>query len=231
MHEKLRGQLSAALHAPILLSAMLVGCNGPPPAGVADGPPPEVAPRDLPRSEAVPLDAGRPDAAVPAPAVPAQLPSWAVVVPMQVGGIGEVRFMLDTGADVLRLGNALAKQAGGSTLASVSFGNTTKSGVPFSVYDTSQASGLLGLELDGIAGNTLFSDLVVALDYQKALVYPLATWRADYAFGGHVQTPFVQVPFKLGGPTHLIVAEGRFESQSAPTTVVLDTGTSSSVIS
>lgn len=188
-------------------------------------------------AEAGAADAGGPDlrradAALPGPALTAQLPSWAVVVPMTLAGQGSATaFLLDTGADVLRLSPAFAQKLGTKTVGSLTFGASTLSDVPYAVYDTTLASSLLGVALDGIAGNRVFSSLAVAIDYRKALVYPLAAWRADYAFGDHLAGSFSTVPVTLAGPTKLLLCKGRFESQQKEVAVVLDSGTSSAVIS
>lgn len=170
------------------------------------------------------------DARLPEPALAAQFPSWVPIVPLEVDDRGPLPFLLDTGADVLRLSPALAQELG-SAVQTLRFGDHARHDVPFSSYDTKTLSGLVGLPLAGIAGNQLYDDLVVTIDYRGQRVYPLASWRDDVVFGDHIAGPLERVPLQLAGPTKLLLARARFEDLPAERTVVVDTGTSSAVIS
>jgi hypothetical protein len=118
----------------------------------------------------------------------------------------------------------------GQRLDTLAFGGRTLRDVPFGPYDLGEASGLIGVQLGGILGESALEDRVVAFDYRRALLYPLDAWDDAYDFGAHVAGPFAAVPFQLGGQD-VILVKARFEGLPDEVTVILDTGTSSAVVS
>lgn len=170
-----------------------------------------------------------PPGVVPTPAIPVQMPAWTVVLPVKVNGLEPWPFLLDTGSSYFIVTPPLVAQIQGPT-ATVELGGHVFEDIAFTPYALDNASGLLGVELGGIVGYPLMKDLVMAIDSRTQTLYPLETWRDDYDFGDHVAWPFESVPFTLAKGNTLAV-QGRFEEMDKDVGVLLDTGTSSAVIS
>lgn len=162
--------------------------------------------------------------------VPALLPFWAPLVPVQLDDQSASWFLLDSGAARLYLDTALAEQHPDGLVGTVTWGGQSWSDVETTSYDLSLVSGLLGVEVSGILGANFLVDRVIGLDYRAGLVYPLDTWDETLDYGADVVGDFEAVPFDLARQ-NLIVLPARFEGLDGDRWVVLDTGTSSAVIS
>lgn len=161
------------------------------------------------------------------PAVEAQVPFWTVIVPASVNDGPEGLFLIDSGAEQLRLASA----AGGceDTVSRLSWADLALTDVPCSGYDVELLSGLLGVELAGLLGRAQLESRAIGIDYAGAAVYPLASWPEATPLDDRVEGWF-ELPF-LEASGHYLVVPARFEGQEEAVNVVIDTGTSSAVIS
>lgn len=165
-----------------------------------------------------------PSAVLPEPAVDARLPFYAVVVPAELDGV-ERSFLLDSGADGLVLSTEVAEAS--AETADLRWGGRDYPGTEWTEASLQTESGLLGVELAGLLGGALMADRVVTVDYQASSVYPLQIWDDALDFGD--VGDFDAVPFTLS--EGVILASATFEDLPDPVTVIVDTGTTSAVIS
>jgi len=124
----------------------------------------------------------------------------------------------------------LAEEIEGREIPSVEFAGRTQTDVPFGPADLGLASGLLGVELGGLLGYSAFADLALGLDYQEGRVWALDGWTEDQDVGAHVVPPFAELPFELISSA-IILAPAQVEGLEGERFFIVDTGTSSAMIS
>ncbi len=174
------------------------------------------------------IDEDPPD--YPSPSVEAQMPFWTVLVPVKLNELEPLSFLLDTGSDRMLVSKNLSAEIESGTVDQFVFAGRTYEDVPCKTHDLAAASALLGVEVGGILGYELLKRAVVGIDYRRQVVYHLDDWGDEADFGPEVAGPFSALAFDLN-PAKIIVISARFEDMDEEVDVILDTGTSSTVIS
>ena len=212
-----------------LLTGALLGCAPPKTSTPSDTDDPDDTSADTDDTSADSGDSGDSAAALPEPVVASLNPSGTTVVPVTLGDLGERWLLLDTGAPGLHLTAETAALLPGETV-DVVFGGQIYANLAWTETDLATASGLLGVALSGLLGHEILGESALALDPRGGRVVPLAAWRDDLDWGEDVAGPFAEVPLTVARRTYLVV-DATFEGMDAPVRALLDTGTSSVVVS
>lgn len=156
-----------------------------------------------------------------------------LIATVDVDGVEDLRFLVDTGAQYVLLEQSLAEELGYTTLpseiAELSVGDFTAYDVPALPWNLTAFSDGVGLELDGVLGATLFQHLTVAVDTQRLELVFLGDDEdsAGLLENGHVDTaPLVaDVTLRYGLPLAAVALE-----DLEPRQMILDTGASSTFV-
>ena len=155
----------------------------------------------------------------------AAMPFWSVLVPAELEGAGTGWYLLDSGAPGLLVDPEVTEVQE----ATLSWGGVTTPSLPVESYEMELLSGLLGVELDGILGQAAMADRVVALDYRGRRFQLLDAWEGDLSSAeAHADPAEVEITL---GDGYLLLAQADFEGLGEPVWVIVDTGTTSALIS
>jgi hypothetical protein len=167
---------------------------------------------------------------LPSPSVEASMPFWAVLVPVELNDLPTRHFLVDTGSDGVLLAKNLASEIVDGHVGKILFAGRNYVDVPCKTHDLETASGLLGVEVSGILGYEPLKNGVLAIDYRHKILYHLDDWSDELFFGDDIDGHFTTHPLDLL-PSKIIMASARFEDMDEEVNVIIDTGTSSAVIS